>query len=87
MVKMMKVTLVEVDGQLMLPVPNALAAANELVAGKTVSLALKKKRALEIDTQPRYVLAEMLAQYNPDTPRSPEEEAWLNIKPVGREVL
>jgi hypothetical protein len=33
----------------------------------------------------RYTLGELLAQCDPSVPRSAEEQAWLDIVPVGRE--
>ena len=35
--------------------------------------------------QPQYSLEELLAQWNPDARRS-EEDEWLNIPPVGKEI-
>jgi hypothetical protein len=32
-----------------------------------------------------YTLDELLAQCNPATPRTEEEQAWLDVAPVGRE--
>jgi hypothetical protein len=37
--------------------------------------------------QPKYRLEELLPQWNPDVRRSVEEDEWLNIRPVGKEIL
>jgi len=39
---------------------------------------------------PTFTLDELLAQceqYDPNVPRSAEDEAWLSAPPVGREIL
>ena len=36
-------------------------------------------------TEPRYTLEELLAQCDPKAPRTEEEQAWLDARPVGRE--
>lgn len=36
-------------------------------------------------SRPRYTQAELLAQCEPNAPRSEEEQAWLDARPVGRE--
>lgn len=36
-------------------------------------------------TRPRYTQKELLAQCDPSSPRSDEEQAWLDARPVGRE--
>ena len=35
--------------------------------------------------KPSYTLDELLAQWDPTTPRKEEEQAWLDMVPVGRE--
>lgn len=35
--------------------------------------------------RPRYTRKDLLAQYDPNTPRAEEEQAWLDARPVGRE--
>lgn len=35
--------------------------------------------------RPRYTLKGLLAQCDPNAPRSEEEQAWLDARPVGRE--
>ena len=35
--------------------------------------------------QPQYKLEELLANWNPGEKRSKEDEAWLEIKPIGKE--
>lgn len=36
-------------------------------------------------TRPRYTREELLAQCDPNEPRSEEEQAWLDARPIGRE--
>jgi hypothetical protein len=35
--------------------------------------------------KPSYTLDELLAQWDPATPRTEEEQAWLDMAPIGRE--
>jgi hypothetical protein len=35
--------------------------------------------------KPSYTLDELLAHWDPTTPRTEEEQAWLDVVPVGRE--
>jgi hypothetical protein len=37
--------------------------------------------------RPRYKLADLLAQCDPNAPRNPECEEWLNAPSVGLEIL
>lgn len=36
-------------------------------------------------TKSRYTLEELLAQCEPNAPRSPDEQLWDRLEPVGRE--
>lgn len=81
----MNVKLEEVNGQVWLPVPASICASAGLVPGQTVSVAVRDG-VLLVDPRPRYDLAELVAQCDPAAPRAPEQNAWLNIKPIGLEV-
>jgi len=43
------------------------------------------RRQAGMTRRPRHTLDELLAQCDPTAPRTPEEQEWLDLKPVGRE--
>jgi len=76
----------KVGGSTMLPVRPALLAALGLTAGKSVSVSLENGRLI-IDPQPRYRLADLLAQTPPLAERSAQDTEWLSDAPIGRERI
>ena len=38
-------------------------------------------------SEPRHTLEELLEKMDPEIQRSEEEQAWLDLEPVGREIL
>ena len=78
----------KVGGSIMLAVPPALLDILHLQPGATVAIAVKSGRlVVEPQHRPRYTLDELLAQCDPKVPRSKEERAWLDSKPVGGELI
>ena len=78
----------KVGGSVMLAVPPAILDLLNLQAGATVGLAVDNGRlVVEPSPRPRYTLEELLAQCDPDAEISPEDQAWLDDKPVGNELL
>jgi antitoxin ChpS len=78
----------KVGGSVMLAVPPALLDMLHLRPGAKVGLAVQGGRlVVEPQQRPRYTLAELLAQCNPKAPRSKEDRAWLDSKPVGDELI
>jgi antitoxin ChpS len=80
----------KVGGSIMLAVPPALLDVLRLRAGASVGLSVEDGRlVVEPQKRPRYTLDELLAQCNPKArrPRSKEEKEWLNVRPVGRELI
>ena len=78
----------KVGGSIMLAVPPALLDILHLTAGAEVGLAVDNGRLI-IDPQvkPHYTLEELLAQCDDAVERTEEDAAWINAKPVGRELL
>ena len=78
----------KVGGSVMLAVPPALLDILHLQPGAKVGLAVEGGR-LVVEPQPRrrYSLNELLAQCDPEAPRSSEEQEWLDSKPVGGELI
>lgn len=78
----------KVGGSIMLAVPPSILSLLNLAPGSTVDLAVEKGRLIiEPIKKPKYTLEELLAQCKPQKKRSQEEEAWLNISPVGKELF
>jgi antitoxin ChpS len=72
----------------MLAVPPALLDILHLRPGTKVGLAVQSGRLIvEPQQRPRYTLDELLAQCNPQAPRSKEEREWQDGKPVGGELI
>jgi antitoxin ChpS len=78
----------KVGGSIMLAVPPALLDILHLRPGTKVGLAVQSGRLIvEPQQRPRYTLDELLAQCNPQAPRSKEEREWQAGKPVGGELI
>lgn len=78
----------KVGGSIMLAVPPAVLEILQLRPGAKVGLAIHSGRLIvEPQPRPRYTLDELLAQCNPNAPRSKEEREWLDDKSLGRELI
>ena len=78
----------KIGGAAMLAVPTALLDVLNLKAGAKVALAVDAGRLVVVpQAKPHYTLDELLAKCNPEVRRTAEERAWLDAKPVGRELL
>ena len=78
----------KVGGSVMLAVPPALLDVLELRAGARVNLGIEEGRLIVAPrTRPSYTLEELLAQCDETAPADDEDRAWLDAKPVGKELL
>ncbi len=78
----------KVGGSIMLAVPPALLDLLRLGPGAKLDIAVESGRLIvEPRKRPRYTLEELLAQCEPDAPRTTEELEWLNDEAVGRELI
>lgn len=78
----------KVGGSIMLAVPPSILSLLKLEPGSSVDVAVEKGRLIiEPIKKPKYTLEELLAQCKSGSKRSPEDEAWLNASPVGKELL
>jgi antitoxin ChpS len=78
----------KVGGSVMLALPPAILDMLHLHAGATVGLAVDHGRlVVEPTPRPRYSLDELLAQCDASAEVSAEDQAWLDSKPVGSELL
>ena len=72
----------------MLAVPPALLDVLHLEAGSKVGISVEGGRlVVAAKTKPRYKLEELLAQCDPNAPRSEEGQEWLNDGAVGGELI
>ena len=82
---MLTSTLRAVGGSVMLAIPKSVLDSLGLAANEKVALRVAKgKLVVEPRPKPRYTLAELVAQCDPDAPR---DEAWEKAEPVGREII
>ncbi|MYG01730.1 MAG: antitoxin [Acidobacteriia bacterium] len=81
-------TLRKVGGSVMLAVPPAILDLLSLAVGAKVDIGVESGRMIvKPRERPKYTLDELLPQREePDTP-STDHRAWLEAKPVGRELL
>ena len=81
-------TLRNVGGSVMVAIPKPLLEGLGLQANAKVALSLEEGRLIvEPRPRPRYTLAELLADCDPEARPGLEEEAWQEVEPVGREIL
>lgn len=78
----------KVGGSVMMAVPPALLDLLHLQAGATVGMAVEHGRlVIEPKPRPRYSLDELLAQCDASAELSIDDREWLDMKPVGGELL
>lgn len=77
----------KVGGSIMLAVPPAILDLLKLGAGAKVDVDVQDGRlVIEPEAHPRYSLDDLLAQCDEAAPASAEDRAWIDAKPVGREL-
>jgi antitoxin ChpS len=85
---MHETTMRKVGGSVMLAVPPALLDILRLRPGAKVGLSVESGRlVVEPEQRPRYTLDELLAQCNPKARKAKEDREWLDVKPVGGELI
>jgi antitoxin ChpS len=79
----------KVGGSVMLAVPPALLKLLNLQAGAKVDIDVEGERLVVEMKKPRYSLAELLAQCDPNTQVAElsEDREWIEGEPVGRELV
>ena len=78
----------KVGGSVMLAVPPALLDVLELRAGTCVDVGIEEGRLIVAPrTRVHYTLDELLAQCDETAPANEADRAWLEDKPVGKELL
>jgi antitoxin ChpS len=78
----------KVGGSIMVALPPAFLDQLDLKVGAKVGIAVTEAGLLvNAKPKPRYTLAELLAERDSSAPRTAEEQAWIDMPPVGRELL
>jgi antitoxin ChpS len=84
----MQTTLRTVGGSIAMTIPKAIVDELGLKANTKVELAIEDGRlVVHANKRPKYKLADLLAQCDPNAERSPEELEWLNAPSVGNEII
>ena len=84
---MHKTNLRKVGGSVMLTVPPVIIDLLHLRAGATASLAVDSGRLIVEPQRPRYTLDDLLAQCDAPARRTAKDREWLDVNPVGGELL
>lgn len=78
----------KVGGSVMLAVPPAILDLLSLAVGAKVDIGVESGRMIvKPRERPKYTLDELLAQCEETDTPSTDDRAWLEAKPVGRELL
>ena len=78
----------KVGGSVMLAVPPAVLDLLSLEAGTLVGMSVDGDRlVIEAKRKPKYTLQELLDQCDVSQPVSAEEQEWLDVTPVGEELV
>lgn len=81
-------TLRTVGGSVMFAIPKAILDGLGLRSDTEVGISIAEGRLIvDPHPKPRYTLAELMEQCQPELPLSDEDRAWLADEPVGREQI
>lgn len=85
-----RVSLKRAGGSLIMTVPSRVRDALALAEGQELDIVVDGDKLVVEKAKPArpiYALADLLADCDFETPYSDEEKAWLDVAPVGRELL
>lgn len=78
----------KVGGSIMLALPPALLNTMKVGAGANVDIEVEEGcLVIKPHTRPSYSLQELLDQCDETAGASPEDQAWVDSKPVGKELI
>lgn len=81
-------TLRTVGGSVMMAIPKPLLETLGVTANAKLDLTVEDGRLVAVPRKrPKYTLEELLAQCDPDAPITEEERMWMDLPPVGREII
>ena len=81
-------TLRTVGGSVMMAIPKSLLETLGVAANAKLDLTVEEGKLVAVPRKrPKYTLDELLAQCDPDAPITEEERMWMDLEPVGREII
>lgn len=81
-------TLRTVGGSVMMVIPKPLLETLGVTTNAKLDLTVEDGRLVAVPRKrPKYTLDELMAQCDLDAPWTEEEQEWLDMKPVGREII
>ncbi|MDP3622107.1 MAG: AbrB/MazE/SpoVT family DNA-binding domain-containing protein [Polynucleobacter sp.] len=84
----MQTNLRKVGGSVMMALPPAFLKELKIAPGSTVDVALLEGQlVVKPITKPKYKLADLLAKCDPKAKMPKEDKEWLDLNPVGNEIL
>ena len=84
----MQTNLRKVGGSVMMALPPVFLEELKIGSGSSVDVVLSEGQlVIKPITKPKYSLADLLAQCDPNAKSSEEDREWLNGGPAGNEIL
>lgn len=81
-------TLRTVGGSVMMAIPKPLLETLGIAANAKLDLTVEDGKLVAVPRKrPKYTLEELLAQCDPDAEITEEEKMWMNLEPVGKEII
>jgi antitoxin ChpS len=81
-------TLRTVGGSVMMAIPKPLLETLGIAANAKLDLTVEDGKLVAIPRKrPKYTLEELLAQCDPNAEITDEERMWMNLEPVGKEII
>ncbi len=85
--KQFKVRLENLGQDVIVRIPPALLEALGTPVGQSITLTGQSGSIQLQPVAPRYTLGELLGKCDPSMPLSEEERAWVDARPIGREMI
>jgi antitoxin ChpS len=81
-------TLRTVGGSVMMAIPKPLLDTLGVAANAKLDLTVEDGKLVAVPRKrPKYTLDELLAQCDPHAEITDEEKMWMNLEPVGKEII
>jgi len=81
-------TLRTVGGSVMMAIPKPLLDTLGLATNAKLDLTVEDGKLVAVPRKrPKYTLEELLAQCDPNAEITEEEKMWMNLEPVGKEII
>jgi antitoxin ChpS len=81
-------TLRTVGGSVMMAIPKLLLDTLGVATNAKLDLTVEDGKLVAVPRKrPKYTLEELLAQCDPSAEITEEEKMWMNLEPVGKEII